>query len=112
MGLTPGPGVTSIVGYTEMLADGSVVDPDPLAQEGRAVTEAAGDEADEDRPTRRHEAGSRGDRDETRDGAACGTDDADLAMVEVARTDPRERRRGSRSIGNDECAGRKPAGGE
>ena len=46
------------------------------------------------------------DRDEAGDRAAGGPDDADLALVEVARADPGEGRRGRRRVRDDEGAGR------
>ena len=54
-----------------------------------------------------HEAGRRRDRDEAGDGAARRADDADLAVVEVARADPGERRRRGRRVGDDEARWRR-----
>ena len=87
-----------------------VVDLDARTQEGGAVAEAAGDEADDQRAAGGHEARRRGDGDEAGDGAAGGADDADLALVEVAREDPGDGRRGGRGVGDDEGAGREATG--
>ena len=81
-----------------------VVDLEPRAQERRAVAQAADDEADDQRAAGVDEAGRRRDRDEAGDGAAGGTDDADLALVQVAREDPRDRRRGGGRVRDDEGA--------
>ena len=66
-----------------------VVDLEARAEERRAVADATGDEADDQGAAGGHEARRRGDGDEAGDGTARGTDDADLALVEVAARGPR-----------------------
>ena len=81
-----------------------VVDLEARAQQRGAVAQAAGDEADDERATDVDEAGRRGDGDEAGDGAARGTDDADLALVEhSSASDPGERRRRGGRVGDDEA---------
>ena len=65
-----------------------IVDRRPCAEERRAVAQTAGDETDDERATRRDEARGRSDRDKSGDRTAGGTDDADLAIVGVARRGP------------------------
>ena len=89
-----------------------VVDLEARAQERGAVAQAADDEADDERATDADEAGRRGDRHETGDGAAGGADHADLALVEVAREDPRDRRGGGRGVRDHEGVGRDAVGGD
>ena len=89
-----------------------VIDLGACPQERGAVAQAAGDETDDQRAARRHEARRRGDRHEPGDRAAGGPDDADLARVGVAREDPGDRRRGGRDVGDGEGAGGQAAGGQ
>ena len=66
-----------------------VVDLGAGSQERGAEAQAAGHEADDERATDRHVARGRGDRDEAGDGAAGGSDDADLARMERSWRGPR-----------------------
>ncbi len=74
-------------------------------QVARGVAQRAGHDADQDRRERRHEAGRRGDRDETRHGAGGDPEHRGFPAREPLRGHPAERRGGRGRVRGHEGGG-------